>query len=133
MEPIKRIEFKKIEYWECKNKDHRHKTKETAERCIKQHPHTKRILPQQFRYARKIEVTRAVINGATFKAAGQLIGVSASRASEIVSQTMRISKHSRLEGCGDPPYSRYDKTRYTRAHKEYWLDCIKKLEAFWGL
>ncbi len=34
METKKEIELVEVEYWTCTNPDHRHKTKEVAQRCI---------------------------------------------------------------------------------------------------
>ena len=94
MEPIKRTTYVKVEYWDCGNADHRHKSSVIADNCIKLCANTKPTPPPEINRARYILATREVLNGATHKQAVESIGVSPERAR----QTWGFPEN-RLERC----------------------------------
>jgi hypothetical protein len=131
MKPIKKTTFIKIEYWDCGNENHRHKREEVAKRCMERNASRKPLPPQEVNYARYIHAARDVVSGATFKSAGEAIGVSPGRTQQIVHRVLYMSMHS-LRDPGEPPCNYYD-VREVRNHKDYWLERIDKVAAHWGV
>ena len=135
MEPIKRTTYVKVEYWDCGNADHRHKSSVIADNCIKLCANTKPTPPPEINRARYILATREVLNGATYKKAGETIGVSSERARQIVRQVLRITTHPNIV----PAYTSFDPSCFykhinqVREDKDYWLAKIDKLAEYWGV
>lgn len=131
MKPTKKTTFVKIEYFDCGNENHRHKTEEVAKRCMERNANKKRLPPCEVNYTRNIHVAREVVNGKTFKAAGEEIGVSGGRAQQIVRKVFRMSLHPKHEP-KRPPCSHYN-IHEVREHKAYWLERIDRIAAHWGV
>jgi len=131
MEPKKRTIFIEVEYWDCGNDAHRHKTKEVAKKCIARNANKTPLPPKEVNYKRYIHAAKAAINGATFKEAGEDIGVCSGRAQQIMRKILRMSLHP-SRNPGTPPCSHYD-VRDIRQHKKYWLDRVDVIAKHWGV
>ena len=133
MKPIKRTVLVEIEYWDCGDASHKHETEGIASRCIERAAKKESACRRKkARHARCIYAARAVVNGQTFRAAGDSIGVTATRARELVMKVLRSSLHSRICGHKDAPCD-YGDTNKVRQYKKHWLERIDKVAEYWGV
>lgn len=77
-----------------------------------------------------LKAIRAVVNGATLSEAGRIIGVSASRARELLSKAYRISNHPRFND-KRPAGHFYWSPVESRLNPDYWFAIADMLEAYW--
>ena len=118
-----------VEYWDCGKETHRHKVEHLAKLCMERNANRKPSTPREAYHSRYIQAAREVVNGASCRAAGELIGVSGERARDIVSKVLRMAlRHCEIESmpCGISIHE-------VRQHKDYWLDKIDKVAAHWGV
>jgi hypothetical protein len=131
MNPIKKTGVKTFEYWDCGNEKHIHKTKDTAIRCMEQQARRKHTPSKEERYLMCIKVARMVVNGSTFKSAGESIGASSCAAREIthkvLSTAWRMVPETEAIPCS------YRKIKEVRENKDYWLGRIDRVALLWGV
>ena len=89
---VKRTVMEPVTYWDCGNSNHRHKRKVVAEGCIDEAASRKRKLSKEERFLRDITAADAWIDGATMKAAGELVGLSGERIRQILQIMLRMSQ-----------------------------------------
>lgn len=131
MEPKKKTRFIEVEYWDCGNDSHCHRTEAVAKRCIEKAANKISKPPKEVMYRRNIYAARAVINGETLKATGKDIGISSGRVREIVCKILSMSLHP-SRNPGEPPCSHYE-LKDVRRHKEYWLARVDTIARHWGV
>jgi hypothetical protein len=134
LNPIKRIGFVKIEYWDCGEKGHNHSTEQVARKCMEKTAKRRRveIIPDTARRARYIVVAKAIVEGATLKEAGALIGVCGPRAGQMFHRVRRVSLCPKLKP-GEIPGDWDISMPGIRRHKDYWLERVAKVAKFWGV
>jgi len=77
-----------LRYWSCLNPNHRHKTKQIADACIKKEQ--EKVKPRRWTDAMYAEVKVKRDSGMTFKAIGDSIGVTTQRARMICWKAERL-------------------------------------------
>jgi len=135
MTAVKRTKLVEIEFWDCGNPNHNHKTKAVANRCIeKQKMMTGHIRISKNQYTlRNIRVTRMLIDGASITEAANYIGKSKTTARACVYRALRATCAANEEGWiysfndDNRPYY-YDTIEQIQKAKNYWLPKLDELE-----
>ena len=109
-----------IEYWDCGISGHSHKNKETAGKCMKRRDRKGPKLTLKERQLRMVSLSRRVILGETYAAAGASVGVSGGRCVQIINKLMRMSLH-RSRFSGPIPEDAYADIREVRRNPAFWL------------
>lgn len=111
-------------YWKCSVPSHRHREEHTAQECIDDHEYIKPA--RRWNCEMYADVVEALINGATFKAVGEMFGVGKYRASQVFQKAMRMMRHPSM--CdGDMPFPGDFDISEARANSDFWLGQVKKL------
>jgi hypothetical protein len=95
----KRTQTVAVEWWDCGNPDHKHRTREVAERCeARRERGESKFQPRskEDRVRRIILAMQSRYDGCTFKAVGETLGVSAGTAKQIIWRGLRMSNYERL-------------------------------------
>lgn len=132
MKPTMRKTWVEVIYWDCGHPDHRHKTEEIAANCMKKNANKKLRQPVEIRRARWIAAMRAVVSGATWREAGETIGVTAGRAAQIVHKVMRMSLQPKRFTGEYPEHNKYD-VKEVRANAEFWLERAADMAKEWNV
>ena len=132
MRPIMVKTWIEVIYWDCGIQQHRHKSEDIAAKCMAKYAKRKSApMPIVARRARWVSVMRAVVCGADYKEAGDLVGMSGQRCSQVVRKLTRIClSPKRLVGVRVPDHE-YWKLTEIRKHQDFWLTQIDKVEKEW--
>jgi hypothetical protein len=132
MKPTMRKTWIEVTYWDCGHADHRHKTEDIATKCMEKNANKKPRPPLEIRRARWIAAMRAVVSGATWREAGEQVGVTAERARQLVHKVMRLSTHPKRFSGEYPEHDKYN-VKEVRANAEFWLDRATDMAKEWNV
>lgn len=85
-----------VRYWTCLNPDHRHKTRDVAARCIAKTEKKLNSAPPR-RWTKEMHlkvIEQRDIDGMTFRAIGDSLGVTGSRAKSVYAKAYRLYKNN---------------------------------------
>ena len=125
MKPQKKTIFVKKEIWTCRKQHHRHISEDTAWSClsrISENP----APPKSELIARGIHAAKLALNGTTFKAVGEELGIGDSGARVLVLRHIRRSLHKRYGDTDDEMRSIYLNIKSMRKHKDYFIERLDR-------
>lgn len=130
MKAKKKTAFIKVEYWDCGNDSHRHRSKPVADNCIKKNANKKPVCHKMAR-ERHVHAARMVISGATYREASEAVSLSPARVRVAMQNILRMSIQP-SKNPGEPPCSLWE-IKEIREHKEYWLKRVNVIAKEWGV
>lgn len=127
--PIKRTKMIEVEYWDCGKPDcHLHKTELAAAICMARLKYGKEAWDQKLRdgWVRNLDLFRMVVNGMTFKAAGERYSITPGRARDVCEKIRRAIQRREMLNPELP--NRCYAIQQIREHAGFWLKATDRYE-----
>ena len=130
--PKKRV--RKVEYWDCGTDSHFHIKQGAALRCMEKHFRQRQRNNNHVNKKRYIDTTKEWANGAIYKDAGKIIGVSSTRCREIVRKIFNVSEQLNIKFNDGLCLNRIAVSRNEKL--KYYKQNMKRISAvakYWGI
>lgn len=119
MKTHERTELIEVTYWVCTIEHHRHQTRAVAEACLAKHDRPKAA---RIRWTKDMmaDLGEAVLSGKGWREAGEVHGISAERARQVVHKAQRMMRHPSRLVEEYPEHDCYSPEGF-RSQRDFWM------------